>query len=102
MMGIPALACGWVFRITRGRSQVSHTVSAAFCGGLGVLLAALMLALFLMSGGEDFLGVAKLAIYVHVPVIIIEAAVSAFAVSFLYKVKPELLGISFTASRDQS
>jgi cobalt/nickel transport system permease protein len=102
MMGIPALACGWVFRITRGRSQVSHTVSAAFCGGLGVLLAALMLALLLMSGGEDFLGVAKLAIYVHVPVIIIEAAVSAFAVSFLYKVKPELLGISFTASRDQS
>jgi len=43
------------------------------------------------TGGEDFLGVAKIALVAHVPVVIIEAAVSGFTVSFLYRVKPELL-----------
>lgn len=101
MMGLPAVVCGWVFQMTRGRSQFNHTVSAAFCGALGVFLSAIMLALLLMSGGEDFLGTARVAMYVHVPIILIEAAISAFTVSFLYKVKPEMLGISFSKKGDQ-
>ena len=93
MMGIPALMAGWLFRSMKGRTLSRHVFAGALAGGIGVVLAVLILALLLRTGGEDFLGVAKIAIYGHLPVIVIEALVAAFAVSFLYKVKPELLDV---------
>lgn len=92
MMGIPALISGWLFRAIKGRSLARHAVAGALAGGVGVILAALILALFLVSGGEDFFGVAKIAVYAHLPVLVIESAVSAFVVAFLFKVKPDMLG----------
>ena len=41
--------------------------------------------------GENFFGVAKLAAAVHLPVMIIEGIITGFVVSFLQKVKPEIL-----------
>lgn len=96
MMGIPALMAGWIFRSLKGESLSRHVVAGAVAGGLGVVLAVLILALLLLTGGEDFLGVAKIAMYAHLPVLGIETAVSAFTVSFLYKVKPDLLRSSLT------
>jgi cobalt/nickel transport system permease protein len=93
MMGIPALAAGWLFRCLRGGTPYRHVLAGALAGGIGIVLAVLILALLLVTGGEDFFGVAKIAMYAHLPVLVIEAAVSAFAVSFLYKVKPDLLGV---------
>ena len=93
MMGIPALLAGWLFRSLKGRTLSRHVFAGALAGGIGVVLAVLILALLLRTGGEDFLGVAKIAIYAHLPVIVIEALVAAFTVSFLYKVKPELLDV---------
>jgi len=92
MMGVPALMSGWVFRILKGRSMRRHVLAGAMAGGLGVLLATVILALLLASSGEDFLGVAWIAIYAHLPVLVIESAISAFVVSFLFKVKPDMLG----------
>ncbi len=92
MMGVPALVSGWLFRAMKGKSLTRHVLAGALAGGLGVFMATLILALFLLSGGEDFFGVAKIAIYAHLPVFIIESAVSAFVVSFLFKVKPDMLG----------
>jgi cobalt/nickel transport system permease protein len=91
MMGLPAFFCGLLFQRIRGTTAFSHSIAGAICGGLGTALAATILAGFLTTAGEDFLGVAKLALVAHVPVFIIEAGVSAFAVSFLFRVKPELL-----------
>lgn len=91
MMGIPALISGKLFRLFKGRSLSRCVFAGAVAGGGGVVLAVFFLALLLLSGGEDFLGVAKIAMYAHLPVIAIETAVSAFVVSFLFKVKPELL-----------
>jgi cobalt/nickel transport system permease protein len=99
MMGVPALIAGWAFRLLKGRTLVRHVLAGAVSGALGVIVAVIILAALLLTGGEDFLGVAKVAMYAHLPVIVIEAAVSAFAVSFLYKVKPDLLEISFSAPR---
>jgi cobalt/nickel transport system permease protein len=93
MMGIPALMAGWLFRSLKGRTLSRHVFAGALAGGIGVVLAVLSLALLLRTGGEDFFGVAKIAIYAHLPVIAIEALVAAFTVSFLYKVKPELLDV---------
>ncbi|MEW6428848.1 MAG: cobalt transporter CbiM [Thermodesulfobacteriota bacterium] len=88
MMGIPALVCAWIFRRLAGANL---TLAGAMAGGLGTLLAAVGLALLLSTAGENFFGVAKIAIAAHLPVFFIEAAVSAFIVSFLHRVKPELL-----------
>ncbi len=93
MMGAPALTAGWVFRLLKGATLGRHMVAAAFAGGGCVVLAVAILAALLYAGGEDFVGVAKIAILAHLPVIGIESAVAAFTVSFLYKVKPDLLGL---------
>ena len=91
MMGAPALVAGWLFHAFRGETLARNVAAGAICGGLGVVLAAIILAVFLFSSGEEFLAVAKIALLAHLPVVAIEAAVSAFTVSFLYKVKPEML-----------
>lgn len=98
MMGVPAMIAGWVFARFKGKSAATHVVTGAVVGGMGVLMSALLLAVLLRTGGEDFLGVAKIAVYAHLPVVFIEAGVSAFVVSFLYKVKPELLGVFSSTS----
>lgn len=98
MMGLPALFCGWLFERIKGATLLRHVSAGAICGGFGVLLAAIILAALLFTSGEDFLGVAKIALLAHLPVIAIEAVVSAFTVSFLYKVKPELLRTAFHAA----
>jgi cobalt/nickel transport system permease protein len=91
MMGLPALACGWLFQKFKGRTIVHQAVAGGVIGALGTALAAVILALLLATGGEDFFGVAKLALLAHVPVFIIEALVSAFTIGFLARVKPDLL-----------
>jgi cobalt/nickel transport system permease protein len=90
-MGIPALIAGWLYRRLKGESMKRNIAVGAFVGGLGTALAGVVLALFLMTSGEDFFGVAKVALAVHVPVLVIEAMVTAFTVSFLMKVKPDLI-----------
>lgn len=95
MMGIPALLCGFFFQTFKGRTRLRQSIIGGLAGALGTALAALILALLLATGGEDFMGVAKIALAAHVPVIIIEGVVSAFTVGFLAKVKPELLEPSF-------
>jgi len=92
MMGVPALICGLLFQALRGSTLARHGIAGAVCGGLGTLLAAVILAALLTLAGEDFFGVAKLALLAHVPVFFVEAGVSAFVVTFLFRVKPELLG----------
>ena len=72
--------------------------SAAFCCGAGaVALAAILMATSLLFTDEKFLAVAGTAIALHIPVMIIEGVVSAVCVSFLAKVKPELLPKTATA-----
>ena len=91
MMGLPAFLCGLLFQGIRGTTVLRHGIAGAVCGGLGTALAATILAGLLTTAGEDFIGVAKLALAAHVPVFIIEAGISAFAMVFLFRVKPELL-----------
>jgi cobalt/nickel transport system permease protein len=95
MMGLPALACGWFFQRYKGRTQLRQAVVGGFVGALGTVLAAIILAILLVTGGEDFFGVAKIALLAHVPVVIIEGVVSAFTIGFLARVKPVLLQSSF-------
>jgi cobalt/nickel transport system permease protein len=92
MMGLPALLCGFLFQALRGHTLVRHGIAGAICGGFGTALAATILAVLLALAGENFFGVAKIALLAHIPVFLVEAGVSAFIITFLYRVKPELLG----------
>lgn len=91
MMGTPALLCGWLFHRLRGRTRTSNGLAGAMVSGFGTLLAAVILALLLTTAGEDFWGVAQLAVVAHLPIIAVESLVGGTIVSFLYRVKPELL-----------
>ncbi|OGP57771.1 MAG: cobalamin biosynthesis protein CbiM [Deltaproteobacteria bacterium RBG_13_49_15] len=95
MMGLPALACGWFFQRYKGLTRLRQAIIGGLTGALGTALAAIILAMLLVTGGDDFLGVAKIALLAHVPVVVIEGVVSAFAVGFLARVKPALLQTSF-------
>lgn len=102
MMGVPALVCGWFFQKFKGSTPSRQALVGGLVGAGGTVLAALILALLLVTGGEDFFGVAKLALVAHVPVIIIEGAVSALTVGFLARVKPALLLHAFESSPGQA
>jgi cobalt/nickel transport system permease protein len=91
MMGLPAWFAAWLFRRIGARNATGAVVVAAVASAAAVALAALILAALLATGGEDFFGVAKIAVAAHVPVLVLEGVISAFVVSFLLKVKPELL-----------
>ncbi len=91
MMGLPAIFCGWLFKKIKGTSLKQNAITAAITGAIGVMLAVIILALLLYLSGEEFWGVAKVAVIAHLPVAFIEGIVSGFTVSFLYRVKPELL-----------
>jgi len=98
MMGVPALLCGVFFQRFKGRTRRRQAIIGGLAGALGTALAALVLALLLATGGEDFFGVAKIALAAHVPVVVIEGLVSAFTIGFLAKVKPALLEPAFVQS----
>lgn len=101
LMGLPALACGLLFQTLKGVTAKRQMIVGGICGGLGIAGSALILALLLAGSGEDFLGVAKLALAAHLPVVFIEALVAAFIIRFLFKVKPEMLAAPFTLKRKQ-
>ncbi len=102
MMGLPAIACGWFFQSFRGQTRIRQAIIGGLTGALGTTLAAIALAGLLTTGGEDFLGIAKIALLAHVPVIIIEGVISGFTIDFLIRVKPALLQQSFLRSRGAS
>jgi cobalt/nickel transport system permease protein len=95
MMGVPALLCGWFFQKFKGSTPSRQALIGGVAGAAGTALAAIILAVLLVTGGEDFFGVAKIALAAHVPVIVIEGAVSALTIGFLARVKPALLLHSF-------
>lgn len=91
IMGIPAVLCGMLFKYCKGKGLKSCTLAGGIAGGLGTLLAGIGLAAMLSTAGENFFGVAKIALVSHLPVMVIEALVSACAISFIFRVKPDML-----------
>ncbi len=91
MMGLPAVFCGWLFQWLRGPSNRRTALAGGLAGGLGTLLAGLILAVLLTTAGEHFKSVAQIVLLSHIPVALIEAVVGGATVSFLQKVRPELL-----------
>lgn len=93
-LAVPAVISGLLFRLAHDRAagnQRTAVIAAGLCGGLGVLLTAVAVALFLGLSGREFIPAAKLTVFAHMPVMVIEAAFTAAAIGLVLRVKPELI-----------
>jgi cobalt/nickel transport system permease protein len=92
MMGTPAFLAYKLFNLrNKFNFKRGEFIFGALAGGSGVFLGTLILALFLVTTGSEFVGVAKYAALAHIPIIAIEVIITGFIVSYLCKVKPEIL-----------
>jgi cobalt/nickel transport system permease protein len=91
-MSVPAVLSYYLFseRI-RSKSRITPSVAGFLAGILGVGGGALLIALSLLCTGEEFMNVARLTLLAHLPVMIIEGIITAFCVTFLKKVRPDIL-----------
>jgi cobalt/nickel transport system permease protein len=91
IMALPAVGCYLVFGPLVHRSPRIAAVAAFACGCLSVLLSGLLLGVSLIFTEENFLEVSGIIIVAHIPVMIIEGIITAICVTFLRKVRPEML-----------
>lgn len=91
-MGVGALAAFGFFKL-RGKISIRHRdfLFGFLAGVIGVVVGLISLSICLLTSGEEFLGVVKLALVAHLPIMAIEGLVAGFATIFLMKVKPEVL-----------
>ncbi|MCC8193427.1 MAG: cobalt transporter CbiM [Deltaproteobacteria bacterium] len=90
-MAFPALLCACVFRPFMGGETRLRMAGAFCCGFFSVAGAALCTALALAVTDEGFLTSAKLLLLTHIPVMAVEGFITALAVSFIARSRPELL-----------
>ena len=91
-MALPGILCHYAFRYGARSQKPALSLSASFLCGFGaVLLGIFMVAISLVLTGRSFLDVSKLLLIAHFPVMVVEGIITLFCVSFIKKVKPELL-----------
>ncbi|EFL51306.1 cobalamin (vitamin B12) biosynthesis CbiM protein [Solidesulfovibrio fructosivorans JJ]] len=92
-MALPAVFCFLLFGPLLRAGGTKQAVGAFCCGFFAVLLAGCLTACALALSGEAFLGTAKVILIAHIPIMLIEGVLTAMAVAFLAKVRPEMLAI---------
>jgi len=90
-MAFPAVLGFYLARPLLVRPGRIRSVTAFCCGAFSVAGAALLTALSLAYTDEGFLQAARLLFVAHIPVMVVEGIVTMLAVSFLAKVRPEIL-----------
>lgn len=99
-MAVPAVLCYAILhRFIINPSPLISAVSAFICGALAVLLSGLMVAASLVFTGEPFLEAAKIVLFAHLFIMVVEGVVTVFTVGFLRKVKPEVLEAPYAKSK---
>lgn len=90
-MAFPAVLVCYLFRPLLGKGPGMRALGAFLGGALGVAGAGLLTALSLAGTDEGFVRSAQLLFLAHIPVMIVEGLITMLAVSFLAKVRPEVL-----------
>lgn len=93
-MAFPAVLCFYLLRPLLAREGRPRAIAAFCCGALSVAGAGLLTALSLSLTSEGFVQAARVLFAAHVPVMVAEGIVTALAVSFLARVRPEILNFS--------
>lgn len=74
-------------------------IFGALAGATGIFSSGIVLALSLVTTGEEFLATAGYTLAAHIPVMVIEALVVGACAGFLAKVKPDALAGQFPATQ---
>jgi len=91
-MALPAVVSYYLFnRMARGKSEGMAMAAGFGAGFLSVALGCTMIAVCLVSTGEEFTRAAELILGAHLPVMVIEGIFTGICVRFLRKVRPEIL-----------
>ncbi len=96
-MAAPAVLCGLLLGPLMRRGALGAGAAGFLAGSLSVLLAGLLTAGTLIWAGEEFMVSAAALLALHVPVVIMEGVICAFAVAYLARVKPAVLGLEVTS-----
>lgn len=93
-MALPAIFCYYIFGpAVRGENPKLAIFGAFSAGAVSVLLSGLLVGTALAFTGKTFIVAAKAIVVAHVPIMIIEGIITASVITFLRKVKPEILRI---------
>lgn len=93
-MALPAIFCYYIFGpAVRGKNPKLAIFGAFSAGAVSVLLSGLLVGTALAFTGKTFIVAAKAIVVAHVPIMIIEGIITASVITFLRKVKPEILRI---------
>ncbi|VFQ45820.1 cobalt transporter CbiM [Desulfoluna butyratoxydans] len=92
VMAAPAVAVYLILGPLVSRSGRVGLAASFGCGFLAVLFSSLLLAASLVFTGENFTVIAWASVVGNAPVMVVEGLFTAFVVSFLLRVYPELLG----------
>ena len=92
IMGTPAVLVHILFgKMIRSENKIFSGVMAFIAGALAVLMGAVLVGIFLGVSDRNFLEAAKLLFYAHIPLALIEGAVTSFMIMFLRRTSPEFL-----------
>ncbi len=90
-MALPAALCPLLFGPLLRRPGRPRLAGAFCCGAFGIAGSALLTALALAATNEGFATAAGVLLAAHAPIMVVEGVICAFAVSFLSRVRPEML-----------
>lgn len=99
VIGVNSLMLGGGALVAYGIWQLRHFTSfkkkelifGALAGSMATLFSGTVLALTLMTKGEAFMINAKIILYTHIPIMLIEGVIAGVCADFLKKVKPDIL-----------
>lgn len=94
IMALPAVLSYYVFgRLVREGSKRMAWIGGFGAGFISVAVGAGLVGLSLALTGKNFYQAAMVAVAAHIPVMVVEGIITGFCVTFLRRVKPEILGI---------
>ena len=92
-MAAASVLSGGLFRAVFNPARARRALLAGFLAGAGgVVLGALLVSLALLASGKSFTVAAAAVLVAHLPVALAEGLVTGWAVVFLTRVRPAILG----------
>jgi cobalt/nickel transport system permease protein len=91
IMAVPAVFCYYFFNFLVVRNNIQFSIAAFICGVLSVFMGGLLLSFSLFFTNNNFKEIAIIVMLAHLPMMVVEGIITASCISFLIKVKPEIL-----------
>lgn len=90
-MALPAVICYLIFFPLLSSKKIPIILTGFLCGFISVFFSALLLSFSLATTGESFIPAARLVFAANIPVMLVDGLITAMALQFIEKVKPEML-----------